>query len=593
MIVAEAIPLTTEEGWGLDADMDPISDAEAQALWSPACAVAGSTALAATAELRPSFGTETTMMITVNNLAEEPFCDPRQRLFVGLGHRIGRLWMHEGDELNYQLLVVPRKQSTALIENLPTTVSPTADEVLSVVFIPTTPNKPEVVSDDPLNRQALEFLQTVYGRDRRLDRLSQQTAVQLTDRLLYEYGLHYDDAEMNTELLDNPEYEHAATAVSAYVRNETMSQIVEKYDCYDDSLSVELTMNDVAARLRRYDGDRRAINPNERFLEDILGYYGGPANETRGKWQMTPVGFPLVPIIEGSNPTDWQNHRNALEQDVAKLENRYLEKLAKDAEWAVYEYAASSEFRRAAERKDHTKEGEVFAIGPGDNDEDSRALRKMAWLVSTAVFARKDGNTLEEMQEGMNDESDYFVLAVDQSGEHPRPMGALHARTQSDESLISVQDIWYEWGEPIREAMHKAGLPDLRYASGVMDIMTVAVLPWYESGGANSLLYNRACVLADVLGIEYFVNVFDKGPAAMVNRFGDAFKSFKGLEPKNYKARKKDANSSLPRVANTNLWKEWLHTNSPVAYRRFWDPNPVLGKRYKLADMERFRKLHS
>jgi hypothetical protein len=539
----------------------------------------------------------TGLFLYLNNMAEPVHATVR-RAAAGLGRSL----MFRGDELDYQRLSAVLEQNAELLKGMPRGVSVNGStsesahqEAVAIVELAPVPEDNETLSDKALNPQALEFLQTIYGRDTRLDGLTQQTATRLSDRLLHEYGVRYfddpDEPMRIVEPLDNPEYVHAAAATAGYVAGETIPQIIERYSGYKDSLDVEIALSNVATHLRRQDADRRAIDPDEQFLESILEYYAGPPNEQFSRWHMTPLGESVVPIIERSQDTpEWQALQAELAKDIKDIEKQYLERLARDAEWAVCKYTASPEFQRAAARKNHTKPGEVFVIGPGDDDEDSRTLRHMASLVSAAVFARKDGNTFEEMQEHRDDEHDYHMLAVDQSGDHVRPMGVLYAKTQSEYSLPSVQDIWYEWHDPIREAMLKADLPDLRYHPNVIDVMALAVLPWYEHGGANLAVYNRFGVLCEVLGMEYITNVFDKGPADMLNHYGNAFQPYKGHIPINYKARIPNANSSLSRVARTKEWKEWLLANNPRAYRNFWSVDPAIGKRYQLPNLERFRK---
>lgn len=444
-------------------------------------------------------------------------------------------------------------------------------------------------NNEQLNSHALAFLQSVYGLDRRLEGLSQTNAMGLTNWLLHEYGLHYTETTHDTPW-DNPSYDTAVQAVSLYVQGKDMADIASATSKNRDVIDVELGLHDVALRLRSYDQQQQQEDPRNRPLESLLRQYAGEPENGRGARRMVPLGGVLFPIIEESWHTPvGQNTRLEQALEARRTELLHLEYIAREAERELAEYAASPEFRRAAARQGHTKDGEVFVIGPGDNDSDSQVLRRMSWLVSTAVFARKDGNTLAEMQEHMNDDYDYHFLAVDHRGEHPRPMGALYAKVQSADSLPSVQDIWHEWGKPVRQAMLEAGLPDLRYYPKVLDIMTIAVLPEFAASGAVMALYGRACRLCDVLGLEYIVNVLDEGAAHMLNKYGNMFLTYAGLEPINYKSRRKGANKSLPRRVHLPSWKAWLLQHNKTAYDKFWSKEPKFtAKRYHLGDVERF-----
>ncbi|HEV7454890.1 MAG TPA: type III PLP-dependent enzyme [Candidatus Saccharimonadales bacterium] len=436
----------------------------------------------------------------------------------------------------------------------------------------------EVAESPELQPNALHFLQSIYGLDKRLEGLTQTDAETLANGLTVVYAKSiegYDDyytsgvvAQYDNETAQDLEQRQNSITgefVRLFVTGATPEEIAETTAGEFDKIDVEIQLNTVAVNLKDLDRDYKLENGGVTSLESILEPYGGKRPDFPGPLRTIPFGRTVLGGMDVPSPEDIEQQEQVLDHVLA----RRAEKIRQAAD----DYAESYEFKRAAERRGHDKEMQMFVIGPEDTGEDSEALRKMAWLIAAAVFAEKDGNSYEDMVAHANRQYDYCALAVKHTDRGPVPVGAIHTKVQSEDSLLSIEDIQDFWGQPIKETMRRAGLPDLRFEPNVMDVLTIAVLPEFRRGTAGLALYRQVCESIDVLGIEYLVTVLDEFAAKQLNKMGDGFEKYASedvIPPMNYRALKKDANKSLPLFCRVEAWKARLRREDPSSYNIMW-----------------------
>jgi ornithine decarboxylase len=472
----------------------------------------------------------------------------------------------------------------------------------------------EYTTASGVEANAMAFLQTVFGPDQRLTELTQNDAAALSTQVVEEYT--HCHANTSGEKVKQSDYERLHAIVAPYVAGIDVETIAQVVPGLKDGADVVDTLNDIVTTLWCSDEAVRNASPdNSGYLEQLLVRHTG---EWRGAIPLhaLPIGRTATGVVETS-------HEDPAEKDAA-IEARRA-RLAKEALQAVKDYAATPEFKRAAGRKDHKKSGEIFMIMPEDTDEDSAVLRHMAWLVSAVIFAKKDLNSLEDLQAHANKAQDYFCLSVDQSKGDPIPMGAMCLKVQPKDpiaregcQLPSVEDIFNVYDASIRNTTlnyrdpddPSFRLPDLRYYPNVMDVMTVAVMPGYELSGANPAMFNAVCLLADALGIECFAAMYDKYAAQMLNSIGlskeqkealgDTDETGVGFEPyapesvipfKTYLAGREGDNHTRPYFCWIAKWKRQLLKLDPsgkVLNRLFGRKN-VSHARYKMPNVWRER----
>jgi ornithine decarboxylase len=435
----------------------------------------------------------------------------------------------------------------------------------------------EVAENPEIHPNALLFLQSIYGPDRRLDNLSQVEAITLSERLVDAYAQStngYDNyytggvaVSTNQEALEHfidRETNLTRMLVHSFVEGASPGDIAEDSKERLDGVDVEIQINMLTTSLRQLDKDGWFTKNAQPTLEDILEPYAGERPPFPGPLRIIPMGRTMLGGIDTPSSDTLKEQKHLLDL--------WLERNMKEARQAVDDFAASPEFLRAAERRGHDKDMQTFVIAPEDTDEDSQALRKMSELITAAVFAEKDGNSAEEMAD--HADTNYYALAVRHDTGKPVPVGTIHGKVQSKDSiLLSIDDIQHEWRQPIKETCRRAGLPDLRFHPNVMDIMSVAILPEYRGGTASMALYRQLTEISDVLGVEYFVTVLDRYAADQLNKMSDGFEKYASediIPPLNYRARRENANKSLPLFCRIAEWKRRLRHEDPGSYSIMW-----------------------
>jgi ornithine decarboxylase len=436
----------------------------------------------------------------------------------------------------------------------------------------------EVAENPGLNPNAREFLLSVYGLDRRLEELSPSKAEALAEQLATTYLRHIgcelepgEDAVVlptngnggSPESLAEPR--DLVAMVRSFVAGTATEAIAETVPSVPDGNAVKTQLNAVIDTVKRLDDEGVLQKSDQPTLEAMLAQHTRDWPDFPGPRRTWPIGMTIFGEVEAPTPAEVAEQKAQQKADI--------DRMAIEAREAVDAYAQDPVYKAAIARRGHNKDMGTFVVGPEDDDEASEAIRKMTWLIATAVFAKKDGNSTEEMLEHANRKYDYCILAVNYEGEEPVAVGAIHTKVMSEDSLSSIEDIQLEWDQPIKETMRKAGLPDLRFEPNVMEISTVALLPEGLGGTAAMALYRQVTELSDTLGIEYFTTVLDEYAADQLNRMGNGFEKYASedtIPPINYKSNIPDSNKSLPLFCRVAKWKAHLVEYNRPTYRMVW-----------------------
>jgi ornithine decarboxylase len=443
-------------------------------------------------------------------------------------------------------------------------------------------NTGEVAENPGLNPNALEFLLSVYGLDKRLEELTPANAEALAEEVATTYLRHigcYGDQDAgdvealakaptngngtNAEGLAEPQ--DLVAIVRSFVGGTATEAIAETVPSLSDGIQVKATLNTVVETVKRLDYEGRLEESQQPTLETMLAERTYDCPDFPGPRRSWPVGMTIFGEVEAPTAAETAEQKALYEASINQM--------AQEAREAVDAYAQDPVYKAAIEQRGHNKGMQTFVVGPEDNSEHSEAIRKMSWLIATAVFAKKDGNSADEMLEHANRKYDYCVLAVNYEDEEPAAVGAIHTKVMSEDSLSSIEDIGLVWDQPVKQTMLNAGLPDLRFEPNVMEISTVAILPEGLGGTAAMALYRQVTELSDALGIEYFVTVLDEYAADQLNRMGNGFEKYASedaIPPKNYKSNIPDSNKSLPLFCRIANWKARLRQTDPGAYRMMW-----------------------
>lgn len=469
-------------------------------------------------------------------------------------------------------------------------------------------------ADFLVHDQAVQVFHDIYGLDgSHFANMSQETAGNLGAELLFAYTKIWT--------AQNPELEKSFTASSdflgkcysffhGYIRGNDTALIADASLHPTAAPDVQRTVDEVVRTLRVH-GNTLLPRIGELSIGQILEPYVGvlprphlpeTTSETvlvRGESRIVPLGcLATGEVIPPDDPAEVKRRLNE------RLDHQDIE-----TREAVEKFAITPEFRAAAARKGHNKTGQVFLLRPEDQDEDSNTLRKMAWLLLAAGFSEKDGNSLEDMQHHFDPEIDILQLVVNQEGEYPVPVGALYAKVKPPEPekaadywLPSLEDIQNEYHQPIRQTFlnyrdpqdPEYRLPDLRFHPNVMDVLAIYVLPEYRKTGAAIAMYNVLSLIIDARNIEFVVEMFDEGPAAQLNQFGNGYENYASddvIPPQNYLSQKEGSNRTRPYVCRVDKWKRQMWEQDPTGriYNTLFGRRNASHARYKMPNVWRDR----
>ncbi len=407
----------------------------------------------------------------------------------------------------------------------------------------------------------------MYGPEDKLSTLGQQDALAVASELTDLYSEHYAKEEDMDAPPPQQEIESLRTTVCSYMAGYSPYAIANSL-LHTESEVVEVTLTDAAARMRYYNkrlwretseslvardlmyaADR---DPLDRLLEKVL--------DARSDGGDAPP-QPTIPMPENVAVNGLRSLAD--ERLLVKILNERIDHKGEAADQALELYEQTPEFKAAFAREGQGPDTEIFVINPGDTSERAAVRRQAAWLMHRSTFMNKDGTTMKSMQEYEVPEQDYHFVAISHTPNGPEIMGSMYLKIQMpDNTLPSLAAIDETWNQSIPDIFEQCGLPDLLNHPRVMDIITVGVRPKYAKSWANAGMYNALGLLADNLGIKYFVTILDEGPAAALNNPVTSFRQYADkriIRPVTYDApRGPGANRSLPLFCDIDSWKKDL-----------------------------------